>query len=631
MIHLISRFPPAILPDGIVLSDTAKCLEYCSSRVALSVDSETAGLDWVTKGIVMLQIGDSTEQFLIDARDTKLDFLKPVLESKKVLKLFHNVKFDYHFLRVAGIMLWNVYDTFLAEMVLYNGYPGKGYSLEALVNRYFHQPMDKEERNKFIGIGSKPFTERQIQYGARDIIFLQDIMVLQNTKAIEDELTNVINLENKAVLALADIEHNGMYLNKEKWLKVATDASKQVEEYRGRLDNIILSDDRFKQFRPKYIQSDMFTPQEDLRKLNINWDSPSQVLKIIKTILPGIPDTNAATLEKHESIKLVNELLRYREFEKQVTTYGPSFVENIHPKTERIHTEFRQLLVTGRVSTSPNMQNIPANNKFRNCFETGYENWVYVSGDYSGQEITIIAVKSKDRVWMKAIQKGEDLHSICAELIYGFQWQEAAEEECMYYKVRQKCKCKEHKILRNYVKTLNFGLAYGMTEKKLAQRLHISEREALKLMQKYFSTFPDIAGFLNTLAAYGIQNGVIKTFMPYKRRRYFPSWRKDMDWTFDKKVIGEIERESKNSPIQGSGADMVKNALNMVLPFIYNNNSPVKLVMQVHDSIDSICPREFAPQWAKDLKRLMEEAALEIIPEGLLKADIGISDVWTKD
>ena len=76
---------------------------------------------------------------------------------------------------------------------------------------------------------------------------------------------------------------------------------------------------------------------------------------------------------------------------------------------------------------------------------------------------------------------------------------------------------------------------------------------------------------------------------------------------------------------------MVKNALNMVLPFIYNNNSPVKLVMQVHDSIDSICPREFAPQWAKDLKRLMEEAALEIIPEGLLKADIGISDVWTKD
>ena len=173
MIYLISRFPPAIpLSAGIQNSTMETCVEFCQQKAVLSIDSETSKLSWLEGKIVMFQVGDKHDQFVIDARSISLLPLKPILENRNILKLGQNLKFDYHFLRKEGIMLWNIYDTFLAEMVLYNGYPGKGYSLEAMVLRYFNMPMDKQERNKFIGIGSNPFTERQIRYGANDLTYL---------------------------------------------------------------------------------------------------------------------------------------------------------------------------------------------------------------------------------------------------------------------------------------------------------------------------------------------------------------------------------------------------------------------------------------------------------------------------
>ncbi len=634
MIYFITKSISFDLSRDIQMSDMEELLQWLQNKAIISVDSETSGLSWQEKKIIMFQVGNKDTQWVIDARSISLMPMKRIFESREVLKIFHNAKFDYHFLREAGIMLWNVYDTFLAEMVLYNGYKGKGYSLEALVSRYFSESMDKTERNKTIDLGSAPFSERLIRYGSKDIEFLEEIMQRQLWKAGEDELEKVVWLENEAVLALADIEHNGMHLNREKWLEVAHTSQDRVSEYQGRLDYILLTDDTFKRFRPEHIQSDMFLPQEELRKIEVNWDSPSQVLEIIHSVLPGVPDTNANTLEKYTVIPVIEELLRYREFQKEVSTYGPNFVENIHSGTGRIHTQFRQILVSGRsASNNVNMQNLPADNKFRNSFEPGIKDWVFVSGDYSAAELTVIAVKSKDAVWTECLRKSEDLHSLCAGLIYGQKWEETTEKDCAYVKAKQKCRCKGHKVLRQNVKTISFGLSYGMTEKKLAQRLNISEREALRLLNTYFDTFPRIKDFLLILAAYGRENGKIKTFMPYKRVRYFPEWRKEMLENYDhyKKQLGEIERESRNHPIQGSIGDCMKKALYMILLEIYDNSLPVKLVMQVHDSIDTICHKDYAEEWAKKLKELMELAALEIVPEGLLKADVGISEVWTKD
>ena len=102
------------------------------------------------------------------------------------------------------------------------------------------------------------------------------------------------------------------------------------------------------------------------------------------------------------------------------------------------------------------MQQLPAENKFRNCFICGPDE-VFVSGDYASQELVTIAFGSKDPVWLSALERGEDLHSICAEKVYGPIWTNASEPGCLYVSDKQKCSCKEHKRLRDNVKSVNFG------------------------------------------------------------------------------------------------------------------------------------------------------------------------------
>ena len=98
----------------------------------------------------------------------------------------------------------------------------------------------------------------------------------------------------------------------------------------------------------------------------------------------------------------------------------------------------------------------------------------------------------------------------------------------------------------------------------------------------------------------------------------------------DMATKSRIERVSKNTPIQGTAADMTKHAMVLCFKHIKENNLPVKLVMTVHDQIDTTCPREYADEWAVKLKELMEEAAQHIMGNDLLKAEVSITEKWSK-
>jgi DNA polymerase I-like protein with 3'-5' exonuclease and polymerase domains len=98
----------------------------------------------------------------------------------------------------------------------------------------------------------------------------------------------------------------------------------------------------------------------------------------------------------------------------------------------------------------------------------------------------------------------------------------------------------------------------------------------------------------------------------------------------DRKKIASIERESKNTPIQGTGADCTKEALIRCRKYIQKTGAPVKIFMTVHDQIDTLCHRDYLETWKKDFIQIMERAALTIIPSGNLKADLTISDAWAK-
>ena len=170
-----------------------------------------------------------------------------------------------------------------------------------------------------------------------------------------------------------------------------------------------------------------------------------------------------------------------------------------------------------------------------------------------------------------------------------------------------------------------------MGPNKLADTLNISIDDAKLLIKKYFKAFPAIKGFLEKLGNYGKQYGYIKTFPPYNRRRWFTNWYPNISSSKGSKLeLGSIERASKNTPIQGASADMTKKALILMREYIDMNKAPVKLVMTVHDQIDTICSNEYIDEWTQDMKHLMEVAANEIVTNGLLKAEVTVSKCWEK-
>ena len=137
--------------------------------------------------------------------------------------------------------------------------------------------------------------------------------------------------------------------------------------------------------------------------------------------------------------------------------------------------------------------------------------------------------------------------------------------------------------------------------------------------------------FRSRLGEFGKKHGYIETFPPFKRKRWFTSWTPKMYNDRDSFMeLGSIERASKNTPIQGSSADMTKLALVLLHRHIKKENLPVKIVMTVHDQIDTICPKDYADEWKTKMTDIMEQAANIIIKIGLLKAETTITNVWSK-
>ena len=608
-----------------------QAVEYCKSKKVLAVDTETEGFDFTCKKMIMFQIGDEEHQFIIDTRFVSIEPLREVLESKEIIKLFHNAKFDYKFIKHwANIECENIYDTFLVEQVINCGKDVR-YGLAHVCERYLGVTLNKEIRNRFIGLTGQPYTDDQIVYGAKDVEYLCQIRKKQLPIVEQYNLENVVQLENDAVLAFADIEYNGLDIDKESWTGLAKICEEQAIELKEELDTLVLNDVRLEKFVPKYVQGDLFMDQEQIRKLDIKWTSPSQVLKVFQTLVPDLENVNGKEMYKYRrKFTLIDKYVKYKEKMKIATSYGTAFFKFVS-SDNRIHTSFHQILDTGRVSSSkPNMQQIPASNDFRNCF-TAPTDWCFVSSDYSSQELNVIAFGSKDPVWIKCLEEGQDLHSVCADLVYGKEWQDAAEPDCAYMQSKAKCNCSKHKKLRTNVKSINFGLAYGMGPNKLADTLDIAIPEAKSLIEKYFEAFPSIGGFLDKLAMFGKKYGYIKTFPPYNRRRWFTNWYPNI-WNSqaDKRELGSIERASKNTPIQGASADMTKLALHYIRKYIKETNAPVKMVMTVHDQIDTICEIDYADKWVVKMTELMEQAALVVVTNGLLKADTNISKSWEK-
>lgn len=366
-------------------------LEYCKTKNKLGVDTETEGFFDFENKIVMLQIGDEHKQFVIDVRYVDISPLKEIFINSSIQKLFWNAKFDYKFLKFHGIEVNNIYDNMLTEIVITNGLNAV-YSLESACQKYLNKSLNKEVRNQFVNLKGSPFTHSQIKYGAEDIENLIKIQEIQQNEVNKYDLSRTIYLENKFVKILSEIEYNGFYLDNKKWEELNYLNEGKLIEAKKILDNYILNNNH-----SKFIDSQLDLFSSDL-KCAINWDSPKQVIEYLKFL--GIdtltPDKKTGKLkdtceDKHLSkykkkFDFIPLYLEYKKVAKSVSTYGLEFLKHINKKTGRIHSNYWQILVTGRISSNdPNLQNIPSDVNYRRCFEGQNDNMLVVA-DYSQQE-----------------------------------------------------------------------------------------------------------------------------------------------------------------------------------------------------------------------------------------------------
>ena len=419
-------------------STIEECYNYLKNKTILSLDIETTrkyngnlyvkeGLDPYTTNIVMFQIGDLERQYVIDYRDTDISILLPLLTDESITIVGQNIKFEYlHILHNEKIRLNNVYDTMVVEQILFNGLNPKA-SLKALNSKYLGIDVDKGTRLEFLTIRDRPFNLKQIKYGAEDILYPLKIRKYQLLDAKTKDVENCISLEMLFLLVLGDIEYKGMHFDTTVWKNTYDNNLTRVIRLREELNEYVLSNYTNTIFVDK--QLSLFSNKLVCK---VNWGSSKQVIEFFNYL--GIcpksvsPHTNKLSftvnskvlsaslkvenkdIEQHKK-DLVHTYLKFKEVTQSCTTFGLKFFKNINPITKRLHSNYRQILNTGRISSNgPNLQNIPATKEFRSAF-TAPKGYKIVNADYSGQEQIILANKSQDKDLLEFYRQGlGDMH-----------------------------------------------------------------------------------------------------------------------------------------------------------------------------------------------------------------------------
>lgn len=603
------------LMDAYPISSVEDCIKYFQDKRSIAVDTETQGRNPHSKDILSLQLGDAERQYVIDCRSVDILQFKPLLETKKII--LHNAKFDYKFLKHDGIIVEDVWDTMLAECVLYCGYEKYGYGLDKLVQRYCDVELSKDTRGDFFKLTSEPFTAEQIRYAATDVRYLHEIATAQHHKLQDLNLLYAANLEFQAVKALADIEYNGMPLDKDMWMANAQDYSVKLGEAVKQLDEIVLSDSILKEHYKALGILNLFDYEE--RQLEINYASPKQVLTLLNRLGLFPPNTNARELTKLKNKHpIINVLDSYREYAKVISTYGEGFLDNISKITGRIHTDFWQILNTYRISSNdPNLQNIPKTKEFRNCFRAR-DGYSWLSIDYSSQELRLMADYSDEDGFIDVLNRGEDLHCFAGTMMF------------------KKPVTKEDKDLRDKAKTINFGKPYGMGPPKLADTLQISIEEAESLFKEYGLAFPKLNAWLDSQAKFGLTNGYIRLNEPHNGIRWFKDidiakqlrQSSNPDWREIFIIEGKAQRDSMNTGIQGIGAVICKEALVVCRELLKSYDG--LMLPPVHDELNFEIRDDQVQEFADRAAKLMTEVGNKYVTKVQMEVDVKITKYWTK-
>ena len=530
-----------------------------------------------------------------DQLDLKMvcEKLKTILEDKSIKKCGHNIKYDLIVLANEGIALDGLdFDTMIASYLLNPS--SRGHGLDALSMEYFgHKNITYKE---MVGSGNKEigFDEVEVgpatEYAAEDSDMTWRLKGKLQPKLIDSTLKLYKEIELPLLEVLAEIELNGIYINRKHLVELSSKIDKQLLTLEK--DIYILADEEFNINSPKQLSVILF---EKLK------------LPVIKKTKTGY-STDVSVLELlAQEHKLPEQILSYRQLAKLKSTYVDALPGEIFKNTGRVHTSFNQTVAaTGRLSSSnPNLQNIPIRSEMgreiRKAFTAEGDNML-LSADYSQIELRILAHLSKDKALKNAFDKGEDIHSRTAADIFGSALDNVDDDS------------------RRMAKAVNFGIIYGLSAFGLSRQLKISRKEAKDFIDQYFSLYSKVKGFMDNTISEARECGYTLTM--FNRRRYLPDLKSD-----NRQTRESAERVAINSPIQGSAADLIKVAMIQISRKLKKLKLNSKMILQVHDELVFECPVHEQKEIESLVRKEMEGACLLSVP---LIVDIGWGKNWNE-
>ena len=594
-------------PHTYHLADTKELqdqlIQLLLQEKEVAFDTETTGLDSINTDLVGMSFSfkEHDAWFVPTPQDFEtaksiVQRFKPVLENKTIIKIGHNIKFDWQVIRQYGVeIVAPFYDTMVAHYLID---ANQRHKMDFLAETYLqYTPVPIEALIGKAGKKQKSMSDVSMadlaEYAAEDADVTYQFKQKFDPLLEQKELTSLFNeVELPLVEALQEMEWQGVQVDGNFLKEYSVQLGSELAEIRDKI--YAQAGAEFNLDSPKQMGEILFD------RMKIPYTGPKT-----KT---GQYQTNEDTLTKlAESHPIIDSIVNYRELAKLKSTYVDAIPELINEKTGRLHTTFNQTIAaTGRLSSiNPNLQNIPIRTdrgkEIRKAFVPRDKEHIILSADYSQIELRIIAHISKDENMMAAFRNGEDIHTATASKVFGV----AAAEV--------------NKDMRRKAKAVNFGIAYGQSVFGLSQTLNIPRGEAKEIIDNYFAQFPGIKQYMNDTIAFCKKNGYVQTLLG--RRRYLPEI---IERNFT--VRAQAERNAINSPIQGSAADMIKVAMVRIHERLKKEGFKSVMTLQVHDElVFDVLIKE-----VDNIKPVIEHEMKEAIP-GLsvpIVVEMGTGNNW---
>ena len=461
--------------------------------------------------------------------------------------------------------------------LLWHGFDLQGITFDLLLASYVANPSTKDElvplcmaydytdiidpRNLF-GRGEKrtiPSVEEIAQFSLKNAMAVINLEPKLLATIKQHGQLELLELEMKLAMTLAHMEVTGVIVDTSTLQELQTTFDEEAKGLESRV--------------------------QELAGIEFNLNSPKQLGEILFEQL-GLPhgkktktgySTSVDVLEDLRGFEIVDKLLQYRSVTKLKSTYLDGIEKVLHQREGvfRVHTIFKQATaVTGRLSSiEPNLQNLPIKTEqgqlIRKLFVPSPGN-VLLGADYSQVELRILAHLSNTKELIDAFKEGKDIHTTTAMKVFGVKEAEVTA------------------TMRRQAKAVNFGILYGQGAWGLSEGINVSQAEAKQFIEDYYESFPGIYGYLTSVVDQAKTTGYVETIL--KRRRYLPDLQSSIP-----SVRAFGERTAKNAPIQGSAADIIKQAMVNIDQAIHTKKLKSKLIIQIHDELIFDCvPEELA-------------------------------------